>query len=237
MFGISLVLGALASIGSAISSAVTSICAGGGLAAAVAKVVGTIKTAVTSINLTKVLSVVSQVISTIGQIFGVLKPNENASDLGEKALQAEEDGSIKPENYRTHAEYLEALRNYEINPDKLHSEVDRSIAGTLLINKALPQLELPTLTAMMIAGDPKFPDYLRSRLPIMAELAKDQKIKLGLAMADFYLNDKKDPSLNRFFYNIEKTLDPSLSPAQIIANLNEGKNLAKNEGNNPDQEK
>ena len=41
----------------------------------------------------------------------------NPEQLGDKALQADEDG-IHPDNYDTFGEYLNAVEEFEIDPDK-----------------------------------------------------------------------------------------------------------------------
>ena len=63
------------------------------------------------------LGMVASVLVGVCQIFSILRQDEKAEDLGERALQAAESG-IRPENFDRYDDYLDSIRKFEINPEK-----------------------------------------------------------------------------------------------------------------------
>ncbi|MDY6294970.1 MAG: hypothetical protein SPL45_01550, partial [Schwartzia succinivorans] len=70
----------------------------------------------------KDLLMFAQIIMGILKGLGLIKPEEDVEDLGDKALQAEEEG-ITPEKYDSYEEYLKAVEEFEIDPEK-SKEID-----------------------------------------------------------------------------------------------------------------
>ena len=63
------------------------------------------------------LGMVANVVVALCQIFSTLRQGEKAEDLGDRALQAAENG-IRPENFDRYDDYLDSIRKFEINPEK-----------------------------------------------------------------------------------------------------------------------
>ena len=58
-----------------------------------------------------------QVIDIVCKALGLLEADETNEDFGGRVLQAEETG-IHPEEYPTYLEYVAAIRNVELDPEK-----------------------------------------------------------------------------------------------------------------------
>lgn len=71
-------------------------------------------------NLIQVVNIIIGIVKGLG----IVQPEENATDLGDKALQAEEAG-ITPENYDSYEEYLKAVEKFETNP-KRSAKIDEN---------------------------------------------------------------------------------------------------------------
>ncbi len=63
------------------------------------------------------LKVVSQIVNTVAQVFGIFRPEETAEDIGDRALQAAQKG-ITPERFDDHAQYMDALRDFDLDRAK-----------------------------------------------------------------------------------------------------------------------
>lgn len=113
-------MGFLSSVGSAISSGFSAVCSAvsniGSAAVSFAREclpkVGAILT-----TLGGSLGMVANVVVAVCQILSTLRQGENAEELGDRALQAAENG-IRPENFDHYQDYLERIRSFEINPEK-----------------------------------------------------------------------------------------------------------------------
>lgn len=121
-----LFIGALTAAGGAIMSAVSSIGAAvssfaAGVGPMLANVIQTIK---------PLADVISRFANTFLQNLSILKPGETIEALGERALQAATQG-VKLENSDNFADYIEKVRNVEIDPelDEKRSPAEKLLAG------------------------------------------------------------------------------------------------------------
>lgn len=81
-------------------------------------------------HLPKLGEALGQFANNFLQAVGILKPDEDVKQLGERALQAAQEG-ITPEKFDDFDDYVEALRNFEIDPDKAktRNDVERLVVG------------------------------------------------------------------------------------------------------------
>lgn len=63
------------------------------------------------------LKMIGNALMGIGKALGLIKSETEVEELGDKALQAEEEG-IRPENYDTYTDYVRAIENFELDPEK-----------------------------------------------------------------------------------------------------------------------
>lgn len=121
-----LIIGALASAGTAIMSAVTTI---GTAVSSFAASVGPMLA-----NAIQTLKPLAETISKFSNVFlqnlSILKPGETIESLGERALQAVAHG-IKLEDAVKFADYVEKLRNLELDPEleQKRSPAEKLLAG------------------------------------------------------------------------------------------------------------
>lgn len=110
---------AISSACSTIGSALSSFASGLG------PVLSTIAT-----HLPKLGTALGEFANNFLQAVGILKPDEDVKQLGERALQAAQEG-ITPEKFDDFDDYVEALRNFEIDPDKAktRNDVERLVVG------------------------------------------------------------------------------------------------------------
>ena len=89
----------------------------------------------------EVAKLVGNILTEIVKSLGIINPDENATDLGDKALQAEAQG-IVPEKYDNYQEYLKAVQNFELDPEKstCFSEIDKLSKGVEFIQSFSPSL-------------------------------------------------------------------------------------------------
>lgn len=69
-----------------------------------------------------------EIASAFLQGAGILQDGESVSDFGERALQASEKG-ITPDKYENFEDYMRALREFEIDPNKMHTDTEQIVGG------------------------------------------------------------------------------------------------------------
>jgi len=94
------------------------------------------------------LKLIVTVIDTIGKMLGIIKPEEDVEELGDKAMRADK----KPEDFDSFNDYIEYLRN-EISSSKeeleklpLEERLARRAIGSAILSKAISErksLEIP----------------------------------------------------------------------------------------------
>lgn len=69
------------------------------------------------------LKTIGNILVTLGKALGLIKPDIKVSELGDKALQS----GYNPEDYDSYLEYVNAVENYNLNPEKsnLTTEEDK----------------------------------------------------------------------------------------------------------------
>lgn len=76
------------------------------------------------------IGAVARVVTLVSEVLGIFKKGDEVDDIGDRALQgAEQD--ITPDGYETFDEYMDALRNIELDPEKSEqtSFLDKVLAG------------------------------------------------------------------------------------------------------------
>lgn len=82
--------------------------------------------------------VVAQIVDTISLVFGIFKGGENTENMGDRALQAAEQG-ITPDDFDDHAQYMDALRDFKLDDAKSEKTPveQKIIAGFALAGRGL----------------------------------------------------------------------------------------------------
>ena len=137
--------GIIASIGSALVSAVSSI------GPAVSCFCTTILPKIEPV-LERIGSIIKGIANVVLLALDIFKPGEDVEDMGDRALQAAEQG-IKPENYDRYDEYLDEIRTFELDPEKSaqRTSAEKTAAGLAVGATGLDRkLDLPDGTMGLI---------------------------------------------------------------------------------------
>ncbi len=123
-------MGWFSSVCSSIGSAIGSVCSRiGGAVSSFASGVGSVIGGLIS-GLPAALGTLGKVASAIFQGLGIFKPDEKPPELGDRALQAAEQG-ITVEKFDNFADYMTELRKFPLDPEKSkkYSESEKMVAG------------------------------------------------------------------------------------------------------------
>ncbi|OYQ78705.1 hypothetical protein B9T19_07610 [Ignatzschineria sp. F8392] len=119
-------MGFWSSIGSAISSAFSACCS------VVSNAISGLSNFATKFGpaILGGLSKINPIINIVSALVGIFKPNENTEEMGDRAIQAGRAG-IQMENYEKYEEYLQAIRDFDLDPDISISipEEEKQLAG------------------------------------------------------------------------------------------------------------
>lgn len=128
----------------------------------------------------EILRVVGNIASTVSQVIGIFKSDESTEDIGDRAIQAADKG-ITPDGYETHGDYMNALRNFELDPEKSAklTEPQKIMSGLAVAGRGLDEkFDTPEGTMgnlwVMAAAKPeyftadKLTQYLKTGQDIMS---------------------------------------------------------------------
>ena len=160
----------------------------------------------------------------LGKALGLIKPETNVEDLGDKAIQAEEAG-IKPEKFSSYEEYMKKVEEFETDPEK-----SKKISESEKLAKGIE------VTASLTAEKyPDFPVEAFSKYAIsnkqyftadrMSEFGKLLKGSTDMAKTVFgYMNgtehnDKNIATAEGIMKGWEKTINPAVSDSDALKNV------------------
>lgn len=217
-------MGFWSSVGSAISSAISAVCSG----------VGRAVSALGSFAMTYGptilgnLAPVTRVFGALAQMLGIFKSNEDIEDMGDRAIQAGEAG-IQMEKYSNYDEYMTAIRNFELDPEK-SKEIDKDkklLTGIGLASKGIEdKFDLPEGTggilATMVALNSAY--FTEKRLDTWL---KSDSIDVGTMIS--YFDNKLGPADNlstvESIIKTEKTISSSKSDMEIYKEVVAAKDM------------
>lgn len=160
----------------------------------------------------------ASIITNIGQALHLLKPDEKVEDLGDRALQGEETG-IKNENYTKCEDYLSALRELRLDPEKSNSFSleDKMIAGTAILYRGMEE-QFKIGSGSLLLDAMKSPDSFNNIDKL------DQAFEhLGKQEVLDYFNPKTDidtkQDIELAFLKMEKELNPEVDMSEVLTEL------------------
>ena len=65
----------------------------------------------------EILRMVENIANTVSKAMDIFNENDTAEYIGDRAIQAAE-GVITPDQFENHSDYMNALRNFDLNPEK-----------------------------------------------------------------------------------------------------------------------
>lgn len=146
-------MGFWSSVGSAISSgfsaacsAVTSVCSTAvSVCGSIGRSVGTIVSNIAPklmmiVGPTSKLNTLLVVVDAVIQLYSILKPDEKIQDIGDKAIQASEEG-ISMDKFDGFDEYMTSLRNFEVDPERSEKidELTKQLTGIAVVTQGLAE--------------------------------------------------------------------------------------------------
>jgi hypothetical protein len=202
-------------------------------------ILGSVASAVSSLGsaavsfCTKVLPVIGPALEKVAGVANVLlpmlkifKPNEKVEDVGERSLQAAEQG-IKPDKFPTHEEYMNKIRDFKLDPEKAEkraplAKMAAGIAvGTIGLEKKFDFASGGLNGVWTLAA--KNPEYFGAdRLVDLINLAKVQSKDFPPILR--YFEGKLEPSeavnMRDQLIQTEKQKAPDKTDAAIYSEIN-----------------
>ena len=175
------------------------------------------------------LGMVASALVGVCQIFSILRQDEKAEDLGERALQAAESG-IRPENFDRYDDYLDSIRKFEINPEK-SAQYSPDIKAAAGMQVAISSLEdhfktpvgalygLPILVAMSYSGVDEKSFFDKDRLSALLKTTHD--INAVVDYLDGRLGRSERATVETTLLKAEQSLMPEKTLADVKGDLRE----------------
>ena len=219
-------------IWSSISSGISSVCSGiASVCSGIGRGVGSFMTTVAPKLLTVIgttvgkLNAVVAVVQTVVQLYGILKPEEKVEDIGDKAIQASEEG-ISMDKFDDFDAYMESLRNFDVNSERSNQidEVTKKLSGIAVVTQGLAEKlkvndnslgnlwRLPALNAQVFTAD-----------RIKAILDSTTNINHVLRYFEKDLTPQTAVNIEKVLFDVEKKLSPEKSEADIYQLLDSTK--------------
>lgn len=169
------------------------------------------------------IGVIGKVAQTVFVIFNIFKSDEKIEDLGDRAIQAEEAG-INRDKFEDHDEYMEALRNFDVNPERSESIASEAkfIAGIGVGSLGLVEkndVKIDGLAQVwgLVAKNPEY--FNPERIQILVKKGIDMR-----TVADFF-QGKLNPSSSKDFkaelITIDREISPELSDRDLLTKINQ----------------
>lgn len=162
------------------------------------------------------LKEIGKIIFTLAKIIGVIRPEIDIQEMGDKALQAEADG-ITPEKYDTYSDYIAALDSYVVDPERSQkiSEELKEIKGVEIAVCLMVEKLADTPIVSFIESIFDNPDYFKDgKIEAFGEMINEDKNFI----ADFvgYVsgaekNTEKIKSICETLVSVEKKVYPEIS--------------------------
>ncbi len=176
------------------------------------------------------LQVVGKIAQALLQIVGIFKPKEDIQDMGDRAMQAAEKGT-RPENFDKFDDYLESIRNMELDPEKSQkSTAEQKIAAGLAIGaKGLeekfnaPEGSMGNLWVLAAAAPAFFNEH---RLESIIKSTTD--IATVMRYFDGKLDLSEARSMGKTLVDAERTLSPGKIEEAIRTELRDAQEAVRN---------
>lgn len=216
------------SIGSTIGSAIKSVACG--IGSALASVGVDLGAAVKNLapvlgkwagHIGVAIQVISVCVDIIARICAILQKDETVADIGERALQAEENGVTLESCNNDYKAYMKRLREFELDPHKAAArpETEKLLAGSLVLEKGIEDLYPRMSTAALwpiLARSASF--FTPERIEAYAKMAREQNMPFGESLAKFFMppaDGQVSKKIYDFVYAAEKAFNPSATPNEI----------------------
>lgn len=160
-------------------------------------------------------------VDVVAKICGILRQNETVAEIGERALQAGEDGITLKSCDNDFKAYMKRLREFNLDPYKAEKRTteEKLLAGSEVLEKGINELHPNMSTAAfwpVLALGIKF--FSPERLEAYAKYAMEHGDSFGESLGTFFL-PREDEHVGKKIYDFvfaaEKFFNPSATPNQI----------------------
>ena len=201
-----------------------------GFFSAIGEFFSSVFSTVVSLSFSEVF-VITTILQVVLEILG-LNIKEDPETLGDKMLQAEAEG-IVPENFDTYEEYLNEIRNFELDPEKSESytrEEKLQKFATLGISLAAEKFDRD-FVPIMIEVLPKFSEDFRTKARIEAYIkefdgAFDKLADYFKDSSSLTFSEIKD--IEKRLVDLEKKLNPDADADSVLSKLDEQRHRVEN---------
>lgn len=195
-----------------LSAIIGAVCAIASAALTVAKTLGAIGLAIEGIK-----TVVNAIIA-VCKALGLIEEKTEPEELGDKAIQAEEEG-IVPKNFDTYEDYVKAVEEFEVNPEKSKIITEEQkllkaseLSSGLLIEK-MPGMNIESFPSTLAHFSPE-------KIAAIIDTLKDEKGETFSNIIGVITNKEKDTNKIEngilALVSVEKLLDPTLDDNQAL---------------------
>lgn len=157
--------------------------------------------------------------------FGIINSDETPVELGDKALQAKEQG-IVPEKFDAYGKYLKAVENFAVNPDKsaLIDERSKLVEGAQVMTAALLDRFSGKIDRdfFSLIGNGKSSSFFEGRMPYFTDMQKKDSSFFS-DITRFITGregniEKGEATLGKMF-EIEKKVNPNASVSGLLKSI------------------
>ena len=176
--------------------------------------------------LTKVpgaIGVIARVATMVFAVLDIFKPDEGVEEVGDRAIQAEEAG-INRDRFENHDEYMEALRDFDLDPQRSEEitadeklVVGLAIGGLGLEEKYKVNMEGMAQVWGLVAKNPTY--FNADRIQALVEKGVDMK-----AVADNFqgkLGPTQSDNLEKTLLDIDRKLSPEFSDRDLYTQMDQ----------------
>ena len=151
------------------------------------------------------------------KVLGALEPEEDAKQLGDKALQAEE---LKPEQFDTYEQYLKEVEAYEldIEKSKLSTDEQKLEKGIELMTGLALERYGDLMEQFLIIMANKNEYFNERRMEAFAEIVKDDQDAIGKVVGYIEGHEKNTDKNDEGFdalVTVEKNVSPDTPESEV----------------------
>lgn len=169
------------------------------------------------------LQAISIAVEVISVILKIIKPDEKVEDIGDRALQAEDQGITLDSCDNDFNVYMRKIHNLDLDTEKsIHNKENYNalLAGCLTLEKGIEKFSSKMATAdiwPILALNPDF--FTNARMKTYANLAMERGVTLSAMIKNYFLNGcdgRIDRASRNFMWDAEKNMTPQASSEDII---------------------
>ena len=152
---------------------------------------------------------------------GLLKPQTEVEDLGDRALQSGYD----PENFDSHADYVKAVEEYDLDPEKskLTTEEEKITKGMeLAAGAAIEKFKEYPLTEFLIETGSNREFFTEDKMREIGKLIENAPENISSILDYLNGSEKNDAKLNNTIntlIGVEKSVNPSITDQEALRSV------------------